>query len=388
MATTGNKKRKDAALGRSVLVVGSAVIDTVTLVAPEDVERVSTRNLGAAFLLIEEGRKVAAEAIERYVGGGGCNGAVCFARRGWSTALTAKTGRDAGAEAVRAHLAAEGVDASALVTSDEEPTGSAVLIASHERNAAMFVSRGANAAMRSSDFDDALFEGRDAVYIAPLSGRSADCFPQIVEQGRWADAFVAANPGVRQLQSRGEAFFSAIGNIALIALNRQEAAALGPSLVDRDLVDRGGRLDPDAAARVEAPRLLRSGLRFNGQEIGLLAFCAALRGLGAVWIALTDGPGGAYLAGPGAEGGTDVHYCPAQSADAASTAGAGDAYCATLASELALGVAPPVAMRRAAANAASVVAEVSTTAGLLDAETLSERAEAAPEPMLIATLPR
>lgn len=381
---SARERKKASAPRRSALVVGAAMIDTVALIAPEDVERVETRNLGVSYLLIEEGRKVVAQAIERHVGGGGCNSAICLARRGWNTAMVGKTGRDAAAEQVRARLAAERVHLGSLHAMEEEPTGSAVLVASHERNAAAFINLGANGALKPTDFNDSDFAGRDLVYIAPLSASAADCFAHLVEQGRWADAFVAANPGLRQLNGRTDAFFSAIGNMTLITLDRREACALAGALLSR------GRLAPSepSAADENAPLLLRRGLACDGRRVGLSEFCATLRGLGAVWVSVNGGAEGAYLAGPGVGEAGALLYCPSVSVETASTAGAGDAYGATLASELAQGAEPADAMRRAAANAASVLGAVNTTDGLLDAKRLLAAAAEAPTPRPVAELVR
>ncbi|HET7410372.1 MAG TPA: PfkB family carbohydrate kinase, partial [Paracoccaceae bacterium] len=88
------------------LHIGSAMIDTVTLVAPEDIERASFTNDGRSYLMLESGRKIPARSIEWHVGGGACNTAVSLARRGWRPAVLAKTGDDAAADQVRGHLTA------------------------------------------------------------------------------------------------------------------------------------------------------------------------------------------------------------------------------------------------------------------------------------------
>jgi ribokinase len=77
-------------------------------------------------------------------------------------------------------------------------------------------------------------------------------------------------------------------------------------------------------------------------------------------VLVTDGGAGAFL--------TDrerIRYCPAAKATVAGTAGAGDAYAATLAAFLAEGRSPEDAMRAAAINSASVVAHIDTQRGLL-----------------------
>lgn len=46
------------------LHIGSAMIDTVTLVASEDIERASFSNDGRSYLMLESGRKVPARSID------------------------------------------------------------------------------------------------------------------------------------------------------------------------------------------------------------------------------------------------------------------------------------------------------------------------------------
>src|SRR6516164_11453782 len=57
-----------------------------------------------------------------------------------------------------------------------------VLIASHDRNAAIFTFRGANTLLEADDLRDEAF-AVDVLYVANLSNESADCFPAIVKRG-------------------------------------------------------------------------------------------------------------------------------------------------------------------------------------------------------------
>ncbi|MEO1293034.1 MAG: carbohydrate kinase family protein [Pseudomonadota bacterium] len=357
----GSKRQPTAA------VIGSSMIDIIALVAPENIERVTMQNGGVSYLLLEQGRKVPAEGIETHVGGGGCNVSVSLARRGWQVRLLSKTGDDLNASAVRAHLSRNGVDTRSMLNDARLATGVSVMVSAHDRNAALFVHRGANEHLAIADITDSPFRSVDLVYIAPLSSGSADCFSALVEHGCWAGAMVAANPGIRQLTSRTEAFFGALGNLDLLSLNTVEAAALVPGLLARGAT----RVKPPLIA--DPPLRLRLGLSFGGHDMSLFDFFDALHGHGPDWVLLTDGAEGAYLSGP-----QGVMFCPAVPSDVAGTAGAGDAFCSTLASELAVGLGAERALLRASLNAASVVSKVNTTDGLLDAAEIEERAEDLP----------
>ncbi|MEM7058992.1 MAG: carbohydrate kinase family protein [Pseudomonadota bacterium] len=340
---------------------GSAVIDIITLVASENIERATFSNDEKSFLMLEAGRKLPAQSISSNVGGGACNTAVSLARRGWQAAVRAKVGDDLNAAAIREHMSANDL-VDRMIDSDLA-TGTAVMVASHDRNASIFVHRGANEALVPDDIGD--LDGHDLVYIAPMSSGSADCFPLVAERAKQAGAMVASNPGIRQLLNKTEAFLGALQHLDLVSINRVEADALVPSLAF------GGAASGTPA---DGPPLLRRGLLFGTVRIGLKPFMQMLQAKGPKWVLLTDGMDGAYLMTPGGE----VIWHPALPAEVAGTAGAGDAFCSTTTAALAEGLAPEDALAQASANAASVVSFVDTTAGLLGAADLANRLAAVP----------
>ena len=343
---------------------GSATIDIICLVAPENIERLTFTNEGRSFLMVETGRKVPAESITEHIGGGACNSAVCLARLGWAPEVFAKLGDDLNAEAVRRHLEANGVAHGRMPVAAGRATGISVLIASHDRNFSIFVHRGANELLETADLPEDAFASCDLVYVGPLSGGSADCFSELVSRGRAASAWVTANPGIRQLTSRTAQVIASLPDIDLLSINRTEAEALVPAFAVR-------HEGPDPLPPEDAPPLLKRGLSFGGFDMGLRRFMGAVREAGVRWIVVTDGTDGAYLAGP--EG---MLWHPALPAKVAGTAGAGDAYTATLSAALAEGRAPEEAMLEAAINAASVVSAIDTTSGLLTREAIEARKRA------------
>lgn len=339
---------------------GSALIDIITLVASEDIEQASFSNEAKSFLMLEAGRKLPARSITTHVGGGACNTAVSLARCGWEASVLAKVGQDHNAGGIRKHLADNKVG-DRLVNSDEHLTGTGVMIASHDRNASIFVHRGANEQLVVDDLPE--FSGQDLVYIAPLSSGSADCFPEIAQRAKKAGAITAANPGIRQLTSRLEPFLDAMTALDLLSINRAEADALVPA------VFREARALRVPAPSEDSPALFQRGVNAAGLGLNLIAFMTALRQIGPNWVSITDGTDGAYLAGP-----DGVLWHPSLPAEVAGTAGAGDAFCSTLTGALAEGLEPARAMRHASLNAAAVVSKVDTTSGLLTADVLQQRA--------------
>jgi ribokinase len=332
------------------------MIDTIAIIESSRIERMTMLNAETSFLLLAEGHKTEALEISTHTGGGAVNVAVAMARLGVDVATIAKLGRDQRAETILSGLMREGVSTRWLGRDDRAATGASVMVSSHERNAAIFTFRGANTLLEDADLKPDAFEV-DLVHVSSLSNQSADRVPRILAEAKRTGAFLSTNPGIRQLSSRGVALQDALSRIDLLVINKVEASALVPTIAGK-VGEGGAPLAPDGE---EPPTTLaRQGLSGGGFHIGLRSFFTALRDAGARYVLVTDGAAGSFLADR-----ERIRYCPAAPATVAGTAGAGDAYAATLATYLAEGKPPEEAMRAAALNSASVVAYIDTQQGLL-----------------------
>lgn len=352
------------AILKTVVTVGSALIDTIALIDSDRIERMSMNNADRAYLLIEEGKKTEAALISTHVGGGAINAAVSFARQGFAASAIAKLGRDGRAGTIRSVLLAEGVSCDYLRETDEAATGASILISSHGKNAAIFTFRGANILFEPIDLPAAAFHA-DIVYVSSLSDRSADLFPAIIAHASAAHAFIVTNPGIRQLSARGDAVEQALSNIALLSMNKEEAAALVPRLMSRHPKPARKIFPPHAAGDMP---LMHRGLSSNGFDMAFAHFLEAVLNLGPRCVLVTDGRNGAYAATQSA-----IVFCPAVAADVVGTAGAGDAFTSTFAAKFAAGATPGEALRYATVNAASVVTFADTQTGLLCSSVLEQR---------------
>lgn len=352
------------------------MVDIIVLVADGDVERMTMHNATSSFLLLEQGRKIEAMSITDHTGGGAINAGVAMARLGHRVSTLIKIGEDRDGARIEARLKEEGISLDCVRRTDGLPTGTAVMVSSHDRNATIFTQRGANTLLTPEDLNGAAFEARDMVYVTNLSNRSADCFPDIVRNARAAGAFVAANPGIRQLTSRTRAFLDSLPDIDLLALNAVEAGSLVPAIC----ADCRGEDTPDDG-ETAGPRLLRDGLEYAGYAMGLLPFLSELRRRGVSAVVVTDGKDGACLATE--EG---VFHCPAMKVAVKGTAGGGDAFTATVCASLIAGLPSDEALRRATVNAASVVADVDAQSGLLTEDALCRAVSEAGDAVSVARL--
>lgn len=340
----------------SVLTIGGALIDTIAVIGNGSIERMSMTNADRAFLLLEQGSKTEAEIVSTHPGGGAFNTAVSFARLGFDTAALIKISHDERGNAVQKRLSEEGISADFVVSTRDAPTGASVLISAHDRDAAIFTFRGANTLLEARDLPPQAFE-RDVVYVAGLSDKSADCFPDIARLAKKAGAFIATNPGIRQLTTRGGAFEESLPQIDLLSMNVDEAEALVPRLMART-----GKLTSDSKNGLDQrlPSLLQRGLTNGAFTISLPQFVRALLDLGPRCILLTDGKRGAFAATKG-----QLTYCPSLKLDAVGTAGAGDAFSSTFVARFATGSSAGEALQAATVNAGSVIRFADTQTGLL-----------------------
>src|SRR5258706_12460511 len=125
------------------LTVGSAMIDTIAIIASDSIERMSMRNAESSFLLLEEGRKTEALEVSTHCGGGAVNAAVAMSRLGLDVATLVKLGRDQRAELILARLMEEKVSTRWVLADARAPTGASGPISSHARNPGGFTFRGA-----------------------------------------------------------------------------------------------------------------------------------------------------------------------------------------------------------------------------------------------------
>ena len=358
-----------------VLTVGGAMIDTIAIIENSAIERMSLLNAGTSFLLLEDGRKTEAIDISMHCGGGAVNTAISFARLGFDCAALIKIGDDRRGEQIMAGLAEEGISAQWAIRDERAPTGSSVLVSSHDRNAGVFTFRGANTLLEPEDIDERAF-AVDLVYIANLSNEAARCFPLLVETARAAQARVAVNPGTRQLHAHGRAFRDALPEIGILSLNRHEAEDV-LALLDHDIPDDHEPLP--FPHDLHPPALAQRGFKAHGRTVAVRAFFRALVGEGVDSVVVTDGMDGAFAASQGR-----MIYCPAVETEVQGTAGAGDAFGSTFAGYTALGAEPDFALRAAAHNAASVLGFIDTSSGLLARHDLNQRlADAGSPPVVI-----
>ncbi len=165
------------------------MIDTIAIIELSRIERMTMLNADTSFLLLAEGRKTEAVEVSTHCGGGAVNVAVAMARLGLDVATIAKLGRDQRAETILAALMQEGVSTRWVGRDERAATGAAVMISSHDRNAAIFTFRGANTLLEDADLKSDAF-AVDLIHVSSLSNQSADRVPRILAEAKRTGAFL------------------------------------------------------------------------------------------------------------------------------------------------------------------------------------------------------
>ncbi|MDV7340587.1 carbohydrate kinase family protein [Terasakiella sp. A23] len=342
------------------LVIGGATIDVITSIEPDDIECISMKNATNSFLMMEQGKKVEASRIDTHVGGGATNAAVCMARLGGEVSAVLKIGDDLDGQSILSRLNSEGINTDFVVKEPDQSTGKSVVVCSHDRNAGIFVNRGANTSLKDQEITQSMFDGIDMVYVSTLSAASAAVFPKIVELAKKSGAFVACNPGIRQIRRRKEKLIEALKWVDLLAINKEESEALAE-----------GFLTPSPHfpdCNTGDPVLYREGLGEKSSKVSLPDFTEKIMGMGCKYVVITNGSEGAYLASDNA-----ILFRPAIPCVVEATIGAGDAFNATIAYALADKKTVWTALSMAAVNASAVAATLDTQSGLMCNDALKSR---------------
>lgn len=336
----------------NVMVIGGATIDVIASIETEDIECLTMTNATNSFLMLEQGKKVEASRIDTQIGGGATNAAVAMSRLGATVSALLKLGDDMDADRVLQRLKAENVSSKFVQKVAGEQTGKSIIISAHDKNAGVFVHRGANGTLSLDDLTPEVFQGADLVYVSTLSSASADVFPDIVRLAKEAGAFVACNPGIRQIRNRKEQVLHALQYVDLVAINKEEATAFAEGLS----CPQGRRL-PDSA---ELPELMRNGLGEKDAKVSLSFLGDRILKTGCRFLAVTNGGEGAYLVSK-----EEIVFVPSVPVRVESTIGAGDAFNSTLALELSVGQNAETSLQMAALNGASVASMLDTQGGLM-----------------------
>lgn len=193
-----------------VITIGTATRDAFLSVPKEKI-------------CFEPGIKKDVSGMQFAVGGGAANAAVTFARQGLAVAAIFRAGDDESGDAVVRELGREGVDC--LVSRDHDTaTGFSAIMLHEGGERTVFAYRGAAEDMPEAAIPIGKIKAK-WLYIVP-SRIDFEAIAKVVAHAHKKGIAVAMNPSAYYLENRGARLKPLLPKLAMLMVNRGEAAAL------------------------------------------------------------------------------------------------------------------------------------------------------------------
>ena len=267
-------------MSRPIIVVGSLNMDFVVRVDA----------------LPERGQTVSGRQFTMLPGGKGANQACAAGRLGGICRMVGRVGRDVFGEQLKASLAADGVDTTRIISTEDEATGVALIPVEDGGQNLIVVAGGANLRLRPADVEPALKEAAGGLLLLQLESPMETVEAAVTLAHRLAMTIVLDPAPARALSPE------LVGGVDILTPNETEALVL--------LGRRGSAVSVAEAAEV-------------GRQ---------LLNLGPRAVILKLGANGACLIG-----GNGSRRFPARRVDAVDATAAGDTFNGALAVALAEG---------------------------------------------------
>ncbi len=213
-----------------IVSLGSALQD-IYLIDRDDFGSVEFGSV-SMFKNLEIGSKYDIEKLNFFIGGGGTNSAVTFARAGHEAIYFGNLGHDPAGEAVLKKLDEEGIDTSYISFPPRGKTGcSIILLDSKSGERTVLTFRGASARFNNISSSDLDLVQPDWLYVTTLRGDMGTLL-DFFEKAHSIGTKVMFNPGVLELANPKQVL-GLLSDVNVLLLNKREASSLvGGSLLD------------------------------------------------------------------------------------------------------------------------------------------------------------
>lgn len=274
-------------------------------------------------LCLPFGSKLQVRKIVFASGGGGTNAAVTFARQGFRVACIGVIGQDPNGSSILDELRREGVDAKYFQIYDDDITAYSVILVSQggERTILSYKGEGQHFEAASVPWDKL---EASWMYVNSLGGRE-DVLAQAVAWAERTNAHLATNPGSKELEFGLERLKTYWKKFAIVAMNQEEAAQL-------------------------------TGIGFDRSDD--------------IFRAMDEAIGGIFIMTKGGEGvtvsdGRKLYSAGIPNSEVIERTGSGDAFNSAFVAEFMRTGDISAAIRKASANASSVVMHYGAKQGIL-----------------------
>lgn len=213
-----------------IVSLGSALQD-IYLIDRDDFGSIEFGNV-SMFKNLEIGSKYDIDKLDFFIGGGGTNSAVTFARSGHEAIYLGNLGHDPAGEAVLKTLDEEGIDTSFISFPARGKTGcSIILLDSKTGERTVLTFRGASARFDNLGEDDLDLIQPDWLYVTTLRGDMGTLL-RFFEKAKSLGTKIMFNPGVLELANPKQVL-GLLQDVDILLVNKREASQLvGGSLLD------------------------------------------------------------------------------------------------------------------------------------------------------------
>ena len=243
-----------------IVSLGSALQD-IYLIDHDDFGSIEFGNV-SMFKNLEIGSKYDIDKLDFFIGGGGTNSAVTFARSGHEAVYLGNLGHDPAGEAVLKTLDDEGIDSSFISFPARGKTGcSIILLDSKTGERTVLTFRGASARFDNLNENDLDLIQPDWLYVTTLRGDMGTLL-RFFEKAKSLGAKIMFNPGRCELDSPKE-LIKLLSFVDILNVNKSEAAEIVPGVTLVELLYHLNNY-VETVIITDGPM---GGIAGNGQEI-------------------------------------------------------------------------------------------------------------------------
>lgn len=339
---------------KKVLTIGGATQDVFIQYKPQESVQSQTKSPGQCFLMIEEGQKIEVSDLLYHTGGGATNAAVSFAKLGFDTTSFFKIAHDAPGDFILQELKKFNIKTIPALSSQGQ-TGTAFIIPCPSGERIIFVHRGINMNIHEDELPLDAMRAADIIYATSLNGPASNLLLPIAKYAKENNKIVATNPGTPQIRDNPSALKAALQYTDILIMNATEAQLCAQSF--------GLPTAKASTPGKNFPYLLQGNAPFN-----LQTFFKEMLAAGPHTVVVTNGADGIYAAHKNM-----IYYHPSIKTKIVSTLGAGDAFGSCFVGSIENGLSIENAIRAGVLNSSSVIQHIGAKAGLLDAQTLTQK---------------
>ncbi len=218
-----------------IVSLGSALQD-IYLIDRDDFGSIEFGSV-SMFKNLEIGSKYDIDKLDFYIGGGGTNSAVAFARNNHEAIYFGNIGHDPAGEAVLKMLDEEGVDTSYICFPPKGKTGcSIILLDSKTGERTVLTFRGASARFNNLNPNDLDLIRPDWLYVTTLRGDMGTLL-DFFEKAKSIGTKIMFNPGTLELANPKQVL-GLLEDVDVLLVNKREAAQLVPGSLLEELLNK------------------------------------------------------------------------------------------------------------------------------------------------------